>query len=125
MFGKKKKTASAPAKMRVRRGDEVVVIAGKDKGATGKVLKVLPAKGRVVVEGVNMIKRATRANPQKNIKGGLLEREAPIAVSNVLLKDPDNGKASRMGVRHEGGEWVRYSKKSGTTVSTVSAESQE
>jgi large subunit ribosomal protein L24 len=125
MFGKKKKTASAPAKMRVKRGDEDVVIAGKDKGASGKILKVLPAKGRVVVEGVNMIKRATRANPQKNIKGGLLEREAPIAVSNVLLKDPDNGKASRMGVRKEGEEWVRYSKKSGTTVSTVSAESGE
>jgi len=124
MFGKKKKVAAAPAKIRVKRGDEVVVIAGKDKGATGKILKVLPAKGRVVVEGVNMIKRATRANPQKNIKGGLLEREAPIAVSNVLLKDPDNGKASRMGVRHEGGEWVRYSKKSGTTVSTVSADAE-
>jgi large subunit ribosomal protein L24 len=125
MFGKKRKTAAAPAKMRLRRGDEVVVIAGKDKGAQGKILKVLPEKGRVVVEGVNMIKRATRANPQKNIKGGLLEREAPIAVSNVLLKDPDNGRASRLGVRHEGGEWVRYSKKSGTTVSTVSAESGE
>src|SRR6185369_16697367 len=125
MFGKKKKVAPAPAKIRVKRGDEVVVIAGKDKGATGKVLKVLPAKGRVVVEGVNMIKRATRANPQKNIKGGLLEREAPIAVSNVLTKDPDNGKASRIGVRQEGGEWVRYSKKSGSTVSTVSAESKE
>jgi len=124
MFGKKKKVAPAPAKIRVKRGDEVVVISGKDKGATGKILKVLPAKGRVVVEGVNMIKRATRANPQKNIKGGLLEREAPIAVSNVLLKDPDNGKASRMGVRHEGGEWVRYSKKSGTTVSTVSADAE-
>src|SRR5262249_12847441 len=98
-------------------------IAGKDKGASGKVLKVLAAKGRVVVEGVNMIKRATRANPQKNIKGGLLEREAPIAVSNVLLKDPDNGRASRIGVREEGGGWVRYAKKSGSTVSTVSAAS--
>jgi large subunit ribosomal protein L24 len=125
MFGKKKKAGAAPAKIRLKRGDEVVVIAGKDKGATGKVLKVLPTKGRVVVEGVNMIKRATRANPQKNIKGGLLEREAPIAVSNVLLKDPDNGKASRIGVRQEGGEWVRFSKKSGSTVSTVSAASQE
>jgi large subunit ribosomal protein L24 len=125
MFGKRKKSGSAPAKIRLKRGDEVVVIAGKDKGGSGKILKVLPAKGRVVVEGINMIKRATRANPQKNIKGGLLEREAPIAVSNVLLKDPDNGRASRIGVRHEGGEWVRYSKKSGSTVSTVSAESKE
>ena len=121
MFGKKRKTSPAPAKIRVRKGDEVVVIAGKDKGAEGKILRVDPAKGRVVVEGVNMIKRATRANPQKNIKGGVVEREAPIAVSNVLLKDPDNGKASRMGIRVEGGDRVRYSKKSGSTVSTVSA----
>jgi large subunit ribosomal protein L24 len=125
MFGKRKKAAASPAKLRVKRGDEVVVIAGKDKGASGKVLKVLPEKGRVVVEGVNMIKKATRANPQKNIKGGVLEREAPIAVSNVLLKDPDNGKPSRVGSRIEAGEWVRYSKKSGSTVSTVSTVSGE
>jgi large subunit ribosomal protein L24 len=125
MFGKKRKVAPSPNKLRVRKGDEVVIIAGKDKGAEGKILRVDPEKGRVVVEGVNMIKRATRANPQKNIKGGVVEREAPIAVSNVLLKDPDNGKPSRIGMRVEGGDRVRYAKKTGTTISTVSAGSGE
>src|ERR1043165_1935570 len=111
MFGKRKKSGSAPAKIRLKRGDEVVVIAGKDKGGSGKILKVLPAKGRVVVGGINMIKRATRAPPRKKSRGGPRERGPPIAVSNVLRKAPDNGRASRIGVRHEGGEWVRYSKK--------------
>src|SRR2546426_3413897 len=106
MFGKKRKKAEAPAKMRIRRGDSVVVNAGKDRGAQGKVLRVLPEKGRVVVEGVNMIKRATRANPQKNIKGGVVEREAAIAISNVSLLDPEaeGSKATRAGIRIEGGE---------------------
>ena len=125
MFGKRRKTAPAPAKIRIRKGDEVVVISGKDKGAEGKVLRVLPAKGRVVIEGVNMIKRATRANPQKNIKGGVVEKESAIAVSNVLLKDPDQGRGTRIGVRIESGERVRYAKRGGSTVSTVSAGSAE
>src|SRR5262245_48784067 len=119
MLRKKSKEAEAPRKIRLRRGDEVVVIAGKDKGSQGKVLRVVPEKGRVVVEGVNMVKRATRANPQKNIKGGLLEREAPIAVSNVLLKDPERDGGTRIGVRVEGGERVRFAKKSRSTVSAV------
>ncbi len=117
----KKKKPVMEGKFRIRRGDTVVVRRGKDRGAEGKVLRVLPAAGRVIVEGVNLIKRATRANPQKNIKGGIVEREAPIALSNVLLKDPEGGKATRMGVRVESGERVRYAKKSGTTVSTVGA----
>ena len=121
----KKKQIVYSGKIKLRRGDEVVVRTGKDRGAEGKVLRVLPAKGRIVVEGVNMIKRATKANPQKNIKGGIVEREAPIAISNVLLKDPEGGKASRTGVRVEGGERVRYAKKSGATVSTVSSSAGE
>jgi large subunit ribosomal protein L24 len=127
MFGRKRKTAEAPAKMRLRRGDTVIVNTGKDKGAQGKVLRVLPEKGRVVVEGVNMIKRATRANPQKYIKGGVVEKEAPIAVSNVGLLDPDaeGSKATRIGIRIEGGERVRYAKKSGATISTVTAAAEE
>ena len=115
----KKKKPTFTGKMRIRRGDLVVVNAGKDRGAEGKVLRVLPAAGRVVVEGVNLIKRATRANPQKNIKGGIVEKEAPIAMSNVLLKDPEKGKGTRVGIREEGGERVRYAKKSGTTISSV------
>jgi large subunit ribosomal protein L24 len=77
------------------------------------------------VEGVNLIKRATRANPQKNIKGGIVEREAPIAISNVMIKDPEGGKPSRLGVRVEGDERVRYAKKSGATVAAVSAKAGE
>ncbi len=121
----KKKKAVFTGKLRIRRGDVVLVTAGKDRGASGKVLRVLPAKGRVIVEGVNKIKRATRANPQKNIKGGILEREAPIALANVQMKDPETGKATRLGVRVEGEERVRFAKKSGVTVSAVTAASGE
>lgn len=121
----KKKKSVFTGKRRIRRGDVVIVTAGKDRGASGKVLRVLTAKGRVIVEGVNKIKRATRANPQKNIKGGILEREAPIAVANVQMKDPETGKATRIGIRVEGEERVRYAKKSGTTVSAVTAASGE
>lgn len=119
----KKKKALFTGKIRIRRGDVVLVTAGKDRGASGKVLRVLPEKGRLIVEGVNKIKRATRANPQKNIKGGILEREAPIALANVQLRDPETGKATRIGVRQEGEERVRFAKKSGVTVSAVTAAS--
>lgn len=112
-------------KLRVRRGDTVVVQAGKDRGARGKVLRVIPEKRRLVVEGVNMIKRATRPNPQKNIKGGIVEREAPIALSNVLLEDPEGGKPTRVGIRMEGGERVRFAKKSKATISSVSSKAGE
>ena len=98
------------AKLRVRRGDQVVVIAGKDKGASGKVLRVIAAKGRVVVEGVNLIKRHTRPNPQKNVKGGIVEREAPIHASKVMPVDPETGKATRVRVKLEGGKKVRVAK---------------
>jgi large subunit ribosomal protein L24 len=121
----KKKKSLFTGKHRIRRGYLVTVTTGKDRGASGKVLRVLSDKGRVVVEGVNLIKRATRANPQKNIKGGIVEREASIAISNVMIKDPEDGKPSRLGVRVEGGERVRYAKKSGATVAAVSAKTGE
>ncbi|MCC6130335.1 MAG: 50S ribosomal protein L24 [Acidobacteria bacterium] len=114
----RKKKAEYTGKFRIRKGDEVIVISGKDQGASGKVLRCLPSKGRVIVEGVNMIKRATRPNPQKNIKGGILEREAPIAVSNVMIKDPGTGKATRIGVRVEGQERVRFARKSKSTIAS-------
>ncbi len=112
-------------KSRIRRGDEVVVLAGKDRGKHGKVLRVLPEAGRVVVEGVNMIKRATRPNPQKNIRGGIVEKEAPIAVSKVLLRDPESGKPTRLGIRIEGGERVRFARKSKATLSAVASKAGE
>ena len=115
----KKKQPEYTGKTRVRKGDDVVVLAGKDRGAHGKVLRVVPDKGRVVVEGVNLIKRATRPNPQKNIKGGIVEKEAAIALSNVMLRDPETGKPTRVGVRVEGDERVRYARRSKATISSV------
>lgn len=86
---------------RIRKDDTVVVIAGKDKGRTGKVLQVLPKEERVVVEGVNMVKRHTSPNithPQ----GGVIAKEAPLHLSNVALRDPKTGKATRVGFKFVG-----------------------
>lgn len=90
-------TAKERTKIRIRRNDLVEVIAGRDAGKRGKVLMVLPARGRVLVQGVNFVKRHTRPNPQKNIKGGILERESPIHVSNVMIVSPDDDKRTRIG----------------------------
>jgi large subunit ribosomal protein L24 len=81
----------------VRKGDQVKVMSGRDRGKTGRVLSVLPKKNAVVVEHANMIKRHTRPNPGKNIKGGIVEKEAPINVSNVMLVCPSCGKHTRVG----------------------------
>ena len=98
----------------IRRNDQVVVTTGKDSGKRGRVLKVLPEKNRLVVEGVNMIKRHTRANPQKNIKGGIIEREAAIHASNVMPIDPDSGKPTRVGRKVlDDGRRVRISRRTG------------
>jgi large subunit ribosomal protein L24 len=91
--------ARAPRGMHVRRNDNVLILAGKSKGRTGKVLRVIPAEGRAIVEGVNFIRKHTRANPQKNIKGGILEREAPVDVSNLMVVCGECGKPSRIGRR--------------------------
>jgi large subunit ribosomal protein L24 len=98
----------------VRKNDEVLVIGGKDRGKRGRVLQVLPEKNRILVEGVNMIKRHTRPNPQRNIKGGIVEREAAIHASNVMPVDPDSGKATRVGRKVlDDGRRVRVSRRSG------------
>jgi large subunit ribosomal protein L24 len=81
----------------VRRNDNVLVITGKDRGKRGRVLKVLPEKNRLIVEGVNMIKRHTKPNPGKNIKGGIVEKEAGINVSNVMVVCSNCGKHTRIG----------------------------
>ena len=97
----------------MRKNDNVVVITGrKDRGKRGRVLRVLPAKGRVVVEGVNIIKRHTKPNPQKNVKGGVVEREAPLAMANVQIVCPECGAATRVGRRvlDDGGA-VRFCRK--------------
>ncbi len=81
----------------IRRNDTVVVTTGKDRGKRGRVLKILPTSNRVIVEGVNFIKRHTRPNPQKNIKGGIVQREASIHASNVQLICPECGAKARIG----------------------------
>ena len=96
----------------VRKNDNVLVTTGKDRGKKGRVLKVLPAKNRVVVEGVNIIKRHTKPNPQRQIKGGVVEREAPVHASNVQVVCPECGKATRVGRRVLGdGRKVRICRK--------------
>jgi large subunit ribosomal protein L24 len=103
--------------MRIRKNDQVQVIAGRDKGKRGRVLQVLPEKDRVVVEGVATIKRHTRPNPQKNVKGGIVEREGSIHASNVMLVDPESGKPTRVGAKFlEDGRKVRVARKSGAVV---------
>ena len=106
-----------PVKMRIRKNDQVQVIAGRDKGKRGRVLQVIPEKNRLVVEGVGMIKRHTRPNPQKNVKGGIVEREAAIHASNVMLVCPETSVPTRVGAKFLGdGRKVRVARKSGATV---------
>jgi len=107
----------AKTKTRLKKNDTVVIIAGKDRGRQGKILRVLPGSGRVIVERVNMIKRHTRPNPSKNIAGGISEREAAIHVSNVMLVDPDQGVRTRIARRRDAeGNPERVAKKSGAVL---------
>ena len=95
--------------LNIKRDDEVIVLAGKDKGKQGKVLKVLEDK--VIVGGINMVKRHTKPNPQAGVAGGIVEKEAPIHVSNVAIYNSSTGKADRVGFRlNEDGTKVRYFK---------------
>lgn len=96
----------------IRKNDNVVVTTGKDRGKRGRVVRVVPDKNRLIVEGVNIIKRHTKANPQRNVKGGLVEREAPLHASNVQLVCPECGKPTRIGRRILGdGRKVRVCRK--------------
>jgi large subunit ribosomal protein L24 len=102
-------------KFKIKRGDEVVVRTGKDRGKSGSVLRVLRAENRVVVEGVNVVKRHTR--PSQTQPGGIIEREAPIHISNVALTDPRDSKPTRVGYRTlEDGRKVRFAKRSGEVI---------
>jgi large subunit ribosomal protein L24 len=107
------------ASMKIRRDDEVIVISGKDRGKTGRVLRVDPKKQRVFVEGLNIVKRHTRPQQVRGAQraeqvGGVIEREGPIHISNVMLFDPKDKKPTRLGVSREGGERVRVTRRSGT-----------
>jgi large subunit ribosomal protein L24 len=104
------------AGIKIKRNDLVIVIAGKDKGdKPHRVLRVIADKQRVLVEGVGMVKKHVKPNPQRNIKGGIAEQESSIHISNVMLVDAE-GNRTRVGSRFEGDTKVRYSKASGNTI---------
>lgn len=104
------------SKLHIKKGDEVIVLAGDDKGRKGKVLKVLVTKQRALVEGVNMVSKSMKPSA-KNPQGGIVKQEAPIHVSNLSLIDPKSGKATRIGMKKtDDGKKVRVAKKSGEVI---------
>ena len=104
------------SKLHIKKNDTVVVLAGEDKGKTGKVLKVLVEKNRALVEGVNMVSKSTKPSA-KNPQGGIVKQEAPIHISNLSIVDPKSGKATRVGIKvTEDGKKVRIAKKSGEEI---------
>lgn len=102
-------------KVHIKKGDNVIVIAGNDKGKTGKVLKVSPKENTAIVEGVNLVSRHTKPNT-KAPQGGIIKQEAPIHISNISLVDPASGKATRVGYKFDGDKKIRYAKKSGEEI---------
>jgi large subunit ribosomal protein L24 len=107
--------------LRIREDDTVRIITGKDKGRTGRVLRVDPKKDKVYVEGANIVKRHTRPRSLRDTQraqelGGIIEKEGPIHVSNVMLIDPDSGEPTRVGIKRDGRRRVRVAKKSGKEI---------
>jgi len=103
-------------KLHIKKGDNVVVITGNSRGQKGKVLEVIRKSDRAIVEGVNMVKKHTKPNAA-NPQGGIIEQEAPVHISNLMLVDPKSGEATRIGRRQDAdGKLVRYSKKSGEEI---------
>lgn len=106
--------------MKIREGDQVVLISGKDKGKSGKVLRTEPDRQRVFVEGLNMVKRHSRPrsikDAQKGEAGGIVEQEAPIHVSNVMMLDPGDNKPTRVGIIREDGQRHRVARRTGTRI---------
>ncbi len=100
---------------RLRNGDEIVVIAGKDKGKRGSVSSVLD-NGKVLVDGINLVKKHTKSNPQTGVQGGILSKEMPVDASNVALVDPETNKAGKIGFKVEDGSKVRFFKSTGKAV---------
>jgi large subunit ribosomal protein L24 len=99
---------------KIRKGDKVVVLAGKDKGRTGEVLRVMPKEDRAVVRGINIVIRHQRQTQSQ--EGGLIRKEAPIHLSNLAVADPKDGKPTRVGFKMEGENKVRFAKRSGETI---------
>ena len=103
---------------RLKRGDEVVVLSGKDRGKRGKVQEVHPSSSRVVVAGVNMAKRHTKANPNQNVKGGIVDQLVPLAIAKVMLVCPHCGKPARIGYRVDGDTKERFCKACDQTIAS-------
>ncbi len=102
-------------KLHIKKGDMVYVLAGEDRKKTGRVLSVDAANGRAIVEGVNIITKATKPSAQYP-QGGLIKKEAPISISNIALIDPKSGKPTRIAIRREEGKVIRIAKKSGQEI---------
>ena len=103
------------SKLHIRKGDEVIILAGKNKGDKGKVLKVLVKEQKAIVEGARMVSKSTKPSA-KNPQGGIVKQEAPIHISNLSLIDPKSGKATRVAIKHEGKNVIRIAKKSGEEI---------
>lgn len=101
-------------KFKVKKGDEVIIIAGKDKGKKGKITQVITDKSRVVVEGINKVKRHQK--PSREGAGGIVEKEASLHISNVMLLDPKSGKGTRVGYKIEDGKKMRVARRSGAHI---------
>ena len=101
-------------KLKIKKGDQVIVLSGDDKGKTGEVVKAMPKEGKVVVQGVNLVKRHTK--PSQTTPGGIVTKEAPISVSNVAIVDPKSNKASKIGYKEVDGKKVRVARKSGEVI---------
>ena len=99
---------------RIRKGDRVVVLTGRDKGRTGEVIEVRPDEGRALVRGVNVVKRHQKQT--QNQEGGIISKESPIHLSNIALADPKDGKPTRVGFRVDGDKKVRFAKRSGEVI---------
>jgi large subunit ribosomal protein L24 len=102
-------------KLKIKKGDRVIVIAGRDKGKSGEVLRVIPNENRAVVQGVNTVQRHQKQTPQQD--GGIIAKEAPIHISNIALEDPEDGRPTRVGFKFaDDGRKVRFAKRSGGTI---------
>ncbi|NJR14104.1 MAG: 50S ribosomal protein L24 [Phyllobacteriaceae bacterium] len=99
---------------KIRKGDKVVVLTGKDKSRTGQVLQVMPSDGKALVQGINVVRRHTRQTPQS--EGGIISKEAPIDLSNLSIIDPKDGKPTRIGFAVKDGKKVRVAKRSGEVI---------
>ena len=103
-------------KLHIKKGDNVIVVAGNSKGLQGRVLEVIRSKSRAIVEGVNMVSKHTKPN-QDNPQGGIIKKEEPVHISNLMVVDPSSGGATRIGRRlNDKGKLVRYAKKSGEEI---------